>query len=73
MALHTAYADIVRRTPYVARVRGSNLLDHILNSLRQPYARNGSVPWLGKPGDAALVIVGNDTNLSNLAGMLGIS
>jgi len=73
MALHTAYADLARRTPYVARARGSNLLDHILNSLRQSVRNERIGTALGKPGDAALVIVGHDTNLSNLSGMLGIS
>jgi len=73
MALHTAYADLARRTPYVARARGSNLLDRILNSLRQSVRAERLAAALGKPGDAALVIVGHDTNLSNLSGMLGIS
>ena len=73
MALHTAYADLARRTPYVARARGSNLLDHILNSLRQSVRAERVAAALGNPGDAALVIVGHDTNLSNLSGMLGIS
>ena len=73
MALHTAYADLVRRTPYVARCRGSNLLDRILNSLRQSVRREPIAGALGRPGDAALVLVGHDTNLSNLSGMLGIS
>lgn len=28
---------------------------------------------LGKAGDRVLIIVGHDTNISNIAGMLGIS
>ncbi len=33
--LHTAYADLARRTPYLARARGSKLLAPILASLEQ--------------------------------------
>jgi hypothetical protein len=35
MSIHTAYADLARRTPYVARADGSNLLSHILKSIEQ--------------------------------------
>ena len=73
MVLHTAYADLARRTQYGARARGSNLLFHILASLQQAATSKSVSGALGKPGDAALVIVGHDTNLSNLSGMLGIS
>lgn len=65
MPLHEAYAELARRTPYGARARGSNLLSYIFNSIQQAES--------GKPGPAALVIVGHDTNLSNLAGMMNIS
>jgi len=65
MSLHTTYADLMRRTPYLARTRGSNLLNHILKSLEQAQA--------GKAPAPLLVIAGHDTNLSNLSGMLGLS
>src|SRR5262249_803269 len=35
MKLHTTYADLMRRTPYLARVRGSNLLNYVVQSLQQ--------------------------------------
>jgi 4-phytase/acid phosphatase len=73
MRLHAAYADLVRETPYVARLQGSNLLSHVLRSMEQA-VRNSSVTGsLGQVGDRVLVIVGHDTNISNIAGMLGIS
>jgi 4-phytase/acid phosphatase len=73
MAIHAAYADLARRTPYLARVQGSNLLNAILSSLKQ--AESGeSVPGaLGKPGDRLLLLGGHDTNLSHISGMLGMS
>lgn len=73
MRLHAAYADLERQTPYLARLHGSNLLSHILGSMQQ-VVKSTSVPGsLGNVGDRLLVIVGHDTNISNLAGMLGIS
>jgi 4-phytase/acid phosphatase len=73
LELHAAFADLTRRTPYLARARGSNLLDHVLLSMEQA-ATGKAVPGaLGPPGAAILILVGHDTNLSNLSGMLGLS
>jgi 4-phytase / acid phosphatase len=73
LQIHAFYADVMRRTAYLARTRGSNLLEHVLLSIEQ--AESGqSVPGaLGRPGDAVLILSGHDTNLSNLSGMLGLS
>jgi 4-phytase / acid phosphatase len=69
MSLHTAYADLMRRTPYLARIRGSNLLAYIVKAMEQAAAGAPS----GKAEAPLLVISGHDTNLSNLSGMLGLS
>jgi 4-phytase/acid phosphatase len=73
LELHALSADLTRRTPYLARARGSNLLDHIRLSMEQ--AETGKVVpgALGPPGATVLILVGHDTNLSNLSGMLGLS
>jgi 4-phytase / acid phosphatase len=73
LGLHGVYTDLMRRTPYLARVRGSNLLFHILRSLEQAASRTQMVGALGQPGDKLLVLSGHDTNLSNLSGMLDLS
>jgi len=73
MALHTAYADLARRTNYSARVRGSNLASHVLDSLRQAVIGKPVPGGLGKPGDTVLFLVGHDANLSNFSGMLNLS
>jgi 4-phytase/acid phosphatase len=73
MSLHTAYADLMRRTPYLARARGSNLLSHVLRSLEQAAAGKSVRGAIGEPQNALLVISGHDTNISNLSGMLGLS
>src|SRR5262249_20642944 len=72
LSLHTAYADLARRTPYLARARGSNLLFHVVASLQQ--AANGArvEGAIGPPGTRVLVLSGHDTNISNLSGMLGL-
>jgi 4-phytase/acid phosphatase len=73
LELHKVYADLVRRTPYLARARGSNLLSHILRSLEQAASGERIPGALGQPGDVLLVLSGHDTNLSNLSGMLGLA
>jgi len=70
-SLHTAYGDLLRRTPYVARTNASNLMSHILKSMEQAVAGKELPGALGKPGDRLLVIVGHDNNICNIAGMLG--
>jgi 4-phytase/acid phosphatase len=73
MTLHTAYADLVRRTPFIARARGSNLLAHVLDSLRQAAGGARVAGAIGDSGNRILFLSGHDTNLSNLCGMLGLT
>jgi 4-phytase/acid phosphatase len=73
LTLHGLYADLMRRTPYLARARGSNLLAHPLHSLEQAASGRRDAAALGGEDDALLVVSGHDTNLSNLSGMLGLS
>jgi len=63
----------MRRTPYLARANGSNLLSHMLRSIEQSAAGKVVPGALGTPLDKVLVIVGHDTNIANFAGMLGLS
>jgi len=73
MAIHTAYADIARRTPYLARVQGSNLLQHILLSLEQAVSGKAVAGALGIPASRVLVLAGHDTNISHISGLLQLS
>jgi 4-phytase / acid phosphatase len=73
LELHAVYADLMRRTQYLARARGSNLLAHVLRSMEQAASGKSTAGALGQPGDVLLVLAGHDTNLSNLSGMLGLS
>ena len=73
LELHAVYTDLMRRTPYIARARGSNLLAHVLRSMEQAVDGKPVAGALGQPGDVLLVLSGHDTNQSNLSGMLGLS
>lgn len=73
LEIHALYADLMRRTPYLARARGSNLLAHVRRSLEQAMTGKPTPGALGRPGDVLLLLAGHDTNLSNLSGMLGLS
>ncbi len=71
--LHTAASDLTRRSSYVATVQASNALAHIVKTMEQA-ATGKAVPGaLGNPEDRAIVMVGHDTNLSNIAGALNIN
>jgi 4-phytase/acid phosphatase len=73
LVLHAIYADLMRRTSYIARVRGSNLLSHVLHSMEQAASGKAVPGSVGRPGDKALFLVGHDTNQSNLSGMLDLN
>jgi 4-phytase/acid phosphatase len=73
LELHALSSDLTRRTPYLARARGSNLLDHVLGSMEQAETGKAVPGALGPPETAVLILLGHDTNLSNLSGMLGLS
>jgi 4-phytase / acid phosphatase len=73
LELHVAYANLMRRTRYLAQARSSNLLAHVLASMEQAISGKPTTGAIGEPGDKLLVLSGHDTNLSNLSGMLDLS
>jgi 4-phytase/acid phosphatase len=73
MDLHTASADIERRTPYIARAQAAGMLDRILNSMQQAITQKPIAGSLTKPSDRLLILVGHDTNLANVAGTLNLN
>ncbi len=73
LSLHAAYEDLLRRTPYIARTQASNLLSHVAKTLEQAIAGKAIPGALGKAGDRAVIIVGHDTNIANIAGTLDLS
>jgi 4-phytase/acid phosphatase len=73
LELHQVYTDLTRRTLYIARTKGSNLLNHVLDSIEQAASGKSVVGAIGDPNDRVLILSGHDTNLSNISGMLGLS
>jgi 4-phytase/acid phosphatase len=73
LQLHTANEDIAQRTGYIARVQSSNLLFHILQSMRQAADGHLVTGAIGKPSDHVLILVGHDTNIANISGSLGLN
>jgi 4-phytase/acid phosphatase len=73
MFLQDAYIELTMRTPYLARANGSNLLSHMLRSMQQAVRGEKVEGALGKPGDRGLYLLGHDSDVSYLAGTLGIS
>jgi 4-phytase / acid phosphatase len=73
MVLHTAASDLNRRSSYVAATQASNALAHIMSTLKQAVIGKEVPGSLGKLGDRAVVLVGHDTNLANIAGTLNLN
>jgi len=70
MQLNIAAWEFGYRTPAVARMYSSYLLDRIEKTMEQSEAGKPVPGALGKPGDRLLVLVGHDSNIVTLAGML---
>jgi 4-phytase/acid phosphatase len=73
MELHSAATDYAQRTPEIARAQASNLLDHINRSIQQAVREKPVAGAIGHPSDRALFLVGHDTNLENVAGLLNLN
>jgi 4-phytase/acid phosphatase len=73
MALHTAASDLTRRSSYLATSQASNALAHITDTLKQAVTGKEVPGALGELGDRAVILVGHDTNLANIAGTLNLN
>lgn len=71
--LHTAATDFAQRTKPVARMQASNLLDHVRRALEQSVTGKVVSGAPSVPADRALFLVGHDTNLTNIAGVLNLT
>lgn len=77
MQVNSAHWDYTKRTPAVARMIASTLLDRILKTMQQSVNGGGATGAalsgaLGKPGDRLVILVGHDTNIVTVAGALHI-
>jgi 4-phytase/acid phosphatase len=70
MEMNTRYHDFVLRTPYFAQIAASDLAARIKGTLEQA-AEGRTIPGaLGTPQDRFVLLVGHDSNLTWLGGLL---
>ncbi len=72
MPAHERSADLMRRTPYVAAHNGFVLARAVLDLLQDRAPQDPHAPRLAA-GARLTMIAGHDTNLSNMAGVFGLS
>ena len=72
MQLHEAEEDYADRTPAIAHVHASNLLNQIVKALEQSATGKAVAGAPGRPDNKVLVLVGHDTNIATVAGVLGL-
>jgi 4-phytase/acid phosphatase len=68
--LHTKAFDLEQRTPYIATLQGSMLMQKMLLALND---ETDGKPGTAPPGAKLVAYVGHDTNIANVAGMLSLS
>jgi 4-phytase/acid phosphatase len=73
LELHSAATDFTERTSVIAQVAASNLVTEIDRSIEQAVTQKAIQGTHGKPGDRALFLIGHDTNLTNIAGLLNLT
>ena len=72
LRLHSLYFNLAQGTFYTSQVQGSDLASHILQTLDQSVSGRADPGAFGSPDHRLVVIVGHDTNISNLGGLLGL-
>jgi 4-phytase / acid phosphatase len=70
LALHSSYSDISLRTPVVAKAYAGTLARRIAATLQQAAAAKPVDGAIGYPGTKFMFLVGHDTNIETLAGLL---
>jgi 4-phytase / acid phosphatase len=70
MALHAVSSDLVQRTPTIARAQAENLLSQITHTLDQAEEHKPIPAAIGTPKNKIVILVGHDTNISNVAALL---
>ncbi len=71
LKLHSLYFDLADATLYPAQAQASNLADHLLQTLQRGVGGPPAVEAFGKSEHKLIMVVGHDTNIVNLGGLLG--
>jgi 4-phytase/acid phosphatase len=72
LTLHSRNSGLTHRTPASARMEPSNLLFHIARTLAQGAEGRPVEDALGPVGSKIVLLVGHDTNIEGVAGLLGL-
>ncbi len=74
MRLHNVQFDLMAKTPYIARHKATPLLQAISGALTHPRDKQTSAAGLRIPAqNRVFFLAGHDTNIANVAGMLGLN
>ena len=73
LQIHSLYFNLTQTTLYPAQVQASNLASHILATLEQAATGRAVAGAICSPAGRLVVLVGHDTNLTNLAGLMRVS
>jgi 4-phytase/acid phosphatase len=73
MPLTMTQQDLWAHTGYIAREESSNLLSHILQSMEQTVKTQPVAGALSKPGDRLLILVGHDSNIAAISGVMNLT
>lgn len=71
--LHTAASEFSQRPKPIARAQASNLLHQILLSLSQAAEGKPVAGAISRVNDRALFLIGHDTNIASVAGLLDLN
>jgi len=72
LALHSIFFDLMHRTPSIAKIEGSNMMDHITRTLQQGVEGKPVAGAIGDPGTKLVLIDGHDTTIAGVATLLGL-
>ncbi len=72
LELHTAASEFSQRPMPIARAQASNLLQQVLLSLSQAVQGKPLHGAISRASDRALFLIGHDTNIASVAGLLDL-
>jgi 4-phytase/acid phosphatase len=72
ITLHNAQFEATKKSLPAAASAGSNLVAHLVASLDAARGVSSGIASLSTSGRGVIVLVGHDTNLANVAGVLGL-
>lgn len=73
ITLHSIYFDLMHRTPSLARMEASNMLNTIARTLQQGVEGKAVAGAIGAPGNKLVLLVGHDTNIGPISALLGLN